>query len=158
MIYYHSSITQPRDTRICSSFCNSDRQLDPKQFSGSDYIPYGVGEVGDGVGLCIYDGNYPTVHKKPHHANDTLSCGKYHCAKITQGSAHKCAALPRRKRLNEFGLSVRAVKTRVLEFGCRVQERQRTRGQGKPERFDLLGLSLMLRSKPNRTLHLDKQP
>ena len=46
-----------------------------------------------------------------------------------------------RQRLQKFGLSLHAEKTRLIEFGRFAAENRRQRGQGKPESFDFLGFT-----------------
>ena len=44
-------------------------------------------------------------------------------------------------RLAGYGLDLRALKTRLLEFGRLAAASRKRRGQGKPEAFDFLGLT-----------------
>ena len=44
-------------------------------------------------------------------------------------------------RLKNFGLTLHANKTRLIEFGRFAREDRRRRGQGKPETFDFLGFT-----------------
>ena len=46
-----------------------------------------------------------------------------------------------KERLAKFALSLHPEKTRLLEFGRYAAERRAERGQGKPETFDLPGLT-----------------
>jgi group II intron reverse transcriptase/maturase len=46
-----------------------------------------------------------------------------------------------RERLAQFCLELAAEKTRLIEFGRFAAERRRSRGLGKPETFDFLGLT-----------------
>ena len=46
-----------------------------------------------------------------------------------------------KERLAQFGLSLHAEKTRMLEFGRYAAMNRKDRGQGKPETFDFLGFT-----------------
>ena len=46
-----------------------------------------------------------------------------------------------RERLEQFGLSVHAQKTRLIEFGRHAAKRRAARGLGKPETFNFLGFT-----------------
>ena len=46
-----------------------------------------------------------------------------------------------RGRLAQFGLELAGEKTRLIEFGRHACQRRRSRGLGKPETFDFLGLT-----------------
>jgi RNA-directed DNA polymerase len=45
------------------------------------------------------------------------------------------------QRLEQFGLTLHAGKTRLIEFGRFARDNRRRRGQGKPETFDFLGFT-----------------
>jgi hypothetical protein len=45
------------------------------------------------------------------------------------------------ERLKEFGLTVSAEKTKLIEFGRFAEENRKRRGEKKPETFDFLGFS-----------------
>lgn len=44
-------------------------------------------------------------------------------------------------RMHQFGLTLSAAKTRLIEFGRFAQQQRLRRGQGKPETFDFLGFT-----------------
>ena len=44
-------------------------------------------------------------------------------------------------RMHQFGLTLNASKTRLIEFGRFAQQQRQRRGQGKPETFDFLGFT-----------------
>jgi group II intron reverse transcriptase/maturase len=46
-----------------------------------------------------------------------------------------------RERFAEFGLSLHPEKTRLIEFGRKVGQDRKTRGEGKPETFNFLGFT-----------------
>ena len=46
-----------------------------------------------------------------------------------------------RERMERFGLSVHAQKTRLIEFGRHAARRRAARGLGKPETFNFLGFT-----------------
>ncbi len=48
-----------------------------------------------------------------------------------------------RERLRKFGLELHPDKTRRIEFGRFAEENRKRRGEGKPETFDFLGLSVL---------------
>ena len=48
-----------------------------------------------------------------------------------------------RERLAMFGLELHPDKTRRIEFGRFAEENRRRRGEGKPETFDFLGISVL---------------
>jgi hypothetical protein len=45
------------------------------------------------------------------------------------------------QRMAEFGLELKAEKTRLVEFGRYAAQERKARGQGKPETFDFLGFT-----------------
>ncbi len=45
------------------------------------------------------------------------------------------------ERLAQYGLELHPGKTRLIEFGRYAKANRRTRGQGKPETFDFLGMT-----------------
>jgi RNA-directed DNA polymerase len=55
-----------------------------------------------------------------------------------------------RERLQEFALSLHPEKTRLIEFGRHAAANRKQRGQGKPETFNFLGLSVLQRRKERR--------
>ena len=55
-----------------------------------------------------------------------------------------------RERLQEFALSLHPEKTRLIEFGRHAAANRKQRGQGKPETFNFLGLSVPQRHKERR--------
>src|SRR5262245_55902884 len=56
-----------------------------------------------------------------------------------------------KERSAKFALSLHPQKTRLLEFGRYAAERRAERGQGKPETFDFLGLTLRVGTIAIRT-------
>src|SRR5699024_1869406 len=44
-------------------------------------------------------------------------------------------------RMRQFGLTLNASKTRLIEFGRFAHQQRQRRGQGKPETFDFLGFT-----------------
>jgi RNA-directed DNA polymerase len=52
-----------------------------------------------------------------------------------------------RERFQKFGLELHSDKTRLLEFGAFAAENRKRRGQGKPETFNFLGLTLICGKK-----------
>jgi len=44
------------------------------------------------------------------------------------------------KRLIRFGLELQAQKTRLIEFGRHAGKDRQSRGEGKPETFNFLGV------------------
>ena len=46
-----------------------------------------------------------------------------------------------RKRFTKFGLRLHDTKTRLIEFGRHAASRRKTRGESRPETFDLLGFT-----------------
>lgn len=78
---------------------------------------------------------------------------------IVAGFAHEWEArrflVELRQRLEQFGLRVHPVKTRMLEFGRHAATRRAKRGLGKPETFNFLGLKHICgRSQKGRFLLL----
>ena len=55
-----------------------------------------------------------------------------------------------RERFRRFNLELHAEKTRVIEFGRFAAERRERRGEGKPETFNFLGFTHIVRQNPAR--------
>ena len=62
------------------------------------------------------------------------------------------------ERLQKFGLELHPDKTRLIEFGRFAAENRKRRGEGKPETFDFLGFTHIVRDdSEDRQVHRQAQ-
>ena len=57
-----------------------------------------------------------------------------------------------KERLAKFGLDLHPDKTRLIEFGRFAKADRKRRGLGKPETFDFMGMTPLLRDYPTREI------